>query len=55
MRIYKPYLYPEIVFSMYVKLTGQQRLIETTKKFPLQVIKEKKAEFDQRKKLNDAK
>ncbi|CAI6359143.1 unnamed protein product [Macrosiphum euphorbiae] len=48
MRIYKPWLYPEIVFSMYLKLTGQQRILETMIQFPLQVIKEKKAEFDQR-------
>ena len=37
MRIYKPWLYPEIVFSMYLKLTGHQSLIDTVKKFPLQV------------------
>ncbi|XP_060860449.1 cytochrome P450 4C1-like [Metopolophium dirhodum] len=55
MRIYKPWLYPEIVFSMYLKLTGQQRVFETVRKFPLQVIKEKKAEFDQRKKSIEAK
>ncbi|XP_029344292.1 cytochrome P450 4C1-like isoform X2 [Acyrthosiphon pisum] len=55
MRIFKPWLHVEIVFSMYLNLTGQQRVFETVRKFPLQVIKEKKAEFDQRKKLNDAK
>eukprot|EP00102_Acyrthosiphon_pisum_P012638 XP_008181891.1 PREDICTED: cytochrome P450 4V2-like [Acyrthosiphon pisum] len=36
MRIYKPWLYPEMVFSMYLKLTGHQRVFETVKKFPLQ-------------------
>ncbi|XP_060860448.1 cytochrome P450 4C1-like [Metopolophium dirhodum] len=50
MRIYKPWLYPEILFSMYLKLTGQQRIFETVKQFPLQLIKEKKYEFDQKKK-----
>ncbi|CAI6360436.1 unnamed protein product [Macrosiphum euphorbiae] len=55
MRIYKPWLYPEIVFSMYLKLTGHQRVIDTVKKFPLQVIKKKKDEFDQRKKAINAK
>jgi len=37
MRIYKPWLYPESVFSMYLKLTGHQRVFETVKQFPLQV------------------
>ncbi|XP_060876038.1 cytochrome P450 4C1-like isoform X2 [Metopolophium dirhodum] len=55
MRIYKPWLYPEIVFSMYLKLTGHQKIFETVKKFPLQVIKEKKEAFDQRKKAINAK
>ncbi|XP_022175938.1 cytochrome P450 4C1-like [Myzus persicae] len=54
-RIYKPWLYPEIVFSMYLKLTGQQKVFETVKKFPLQVIKEKKVEFDQRREAINAK
>ncbi|KAL4123116.1 hypothetical protein QTP88_015346 [Uroleucon formosanum] len=55
MRIYKPWLYPEIVFSMYLKLTGQQRVFETVHKFSLQVIKEKKEEFDQKKKTINTK
>lgn len=37
MRIYKPWLYPEIIFSLYVKLTGQQKILETLIRFPLQV------------------
>ncbi|XP_015378113.1 PREDICTED: cytochrome P450 4C1-like [Diuraphis noxia] len=48
MRIYKPWLHPDIVFSMYLKLTGQEKVFETVNKFPLQVIKEKKDEFDKR-------
>lgn len=36
-RIYKPYLYPEIFFSMYLKLTGQQNIFDTVKQLPLQV------------------
>jgi cytochrome P450 family 4 len=55
MRIYKPWLYPEIVFSMYLKLNGHQKVFETVKQFPLQVIKEKKEEFDQRIKAIKAK
>ncbi|XP_022176867.1 cytochrome P450 4C1-like [Myzus persicae] len=49
-RAFKPWLYPEIMFSMYLKLTGQKKVFETVKQFPLQVIKEKKDEFEQRKK-----
>nr|UMO80440.1 cytochrome P450 CYP380C40 [Myzus persicae] len=55
MRIYKPWLYPEFVYSMYLKFTGQHRVFETVKKFPLQVIKEKKVEFDKRREAIDAK
>ncbi|XP_015378114.1 PREDICTED: cytochrome P450 4C1-like [Diuraphis noxia] len=48
MRIYKPWLYPDVVFTMNLKLTGQEKFFETAKKFPLKVIKEKKDEFDQK-------
>ncbi|XP_022175937.1 cytochrome P450 4C1-like [Myzus persicae] len=47
LRIYKPWLYPEFAFSMYLRLKGHQKVFETVKKFPLQIIKKKKEEFDQ--------
>jgi len=37
MRIYKPWLYPEILFSMYLKLTGHQKVFETVETFSSQV------------------
>jgi cytochrome P450 family 4 len=40
---------------MYLKLNGHQKVFETVKQFPLQVIKEKKEEFDQRIKAIKAK
>lgn len=36
-RISKPWLYPEIMFSMYLKLIGKEKIYETVQKFPSQV------------------
>ncbi|KAF0760023.1 cytochrome P450 4C1-like [Aphis craccivora] len=52
MRIYKPWLYPDIIFSMYGKLTGLHKVYKTLHKLPNQVIKEMKETYAQRKMEN---
>lgn len=37
MRIYKPWLYPDIIFSIYGKLTGLHKVYKTLHKLPNQV------------------
>ncbi|VVC43515.1 Cytochrome P450, E-class, group I,Cytochrome P450,Cytochrome P450, conserved site [Cinara cedri] len=50
MRIYKPWLYPDIIFSIYVKLTGLHNIYKTLHKLPIQVISEMKKVYAQNKK-----
>ncbi|XP_001951034.3 cytochrome P450 4C1 [Acyrthosiphon pisum] len=49
MRIYKPWLHPDIIFSIYGKLTGLHNVYKTLHKLPNQVIKEMKETYAQRK------
>lgn len=39
MRIYKPWLYPDIIFSIYGRLTGLHKVYKTLHKLPNQVSK----------------
>jgi len=38
MRIYKPWLHPDVIFSIYGKLTGLNKVYKTLHKLPNQVI-----------------
>uniref|UniRef100_A0A2S2Q055 Cytochrome p450 n=1 Tax=Sipha flava TaxID=143950 RepID=A0A2S2Q055_9HEMI len=49
MRIFKPWLHPNIIFTIYRKLTGLQNIYKTLNKLPNKVIKEKKEIYIQRK------
>ncbi|KAF0752653.1 cytochrome P450 4C1-like isoform X1, partial [Aphis craccivora] len=52
LRIYKPWLYPDILFSVYRKLIGQQNIYKTLHKLPNQMIREMKESYAQRKMEN---
>ncbi|XP_050545278.1 cytochrome P450 4C1-like [Daktulosphaira vitifoliae] len=51
-RIIKPWLYPDFIFNIYKKITGLNQIYEKLFKFSDKIIKEKKIQFDQRKKTN---
>ncbi|XP_029344467.1 cytochrome P450 4C1 isoform X2 [Acyrthosiphon pisum] len=48
-RIYKPWLFPNIFFSLFLRLQGQSNVFKTLKKLPLKMINEKKEVFAQKK------
>ncbi|XP_025415552.1 cytochrome P450 4C1-like isoform X2 [Sipha flava] len=52
MRIYKPWLYPDIIFRIYRKCIGMQNIYKDLHKLPDQVIKEKKETYAQKKITN---
>lgn len=52
MRIYKPWLYPDFIFSIYGKITGLHKVYETLHKLPNQVIRKQKAVYAQKKAEN---
>uniref|UniRef100_A0A2S2R2L3 Cytochrome p450 n=1 Tax=Sipha flava TaxID=143950 RepID=A0A2S2R2L3_9HEMI len=49
MRIYKPWLYPDIIFSLYTRITGKHKVYKALHKLPNQVIKEMKIKYAQKK------
>ncbi|XP_050054619.1 cytochrome P450 4C1-like isoform X2 [Aphis gossypii] len=51
-RVLKPWLYPDITFSIYRKLIGLQNIYKTLHKLPNQVIREMKETYTQRKMQN---
>ncbi|XP_022166734.1 cytochrome P450 4C1-like isoform X2 [Myzus persicae] len=48
-RVSKPWLYPSIIFSLYLKLKGHSDVFDTMLKLPLEMIQKKREEFAQRK------
>ncbi|KAE9541566.1 hypothetical protein AGLY_003557 [Aphis glycines] len=52
LRVYKPWLYPDIIFSIYRRLMGLQNVYKTLHKLPNQVIREMKKTYAQRKMEN---
>nr|DAD54391.1 TPA_exp: cytochrome P450 enzyme 8 [Aphis glycines] len=52
LRIYKPWLYPDIIFSIYRKIMGLHNVYKTFHKLPNQVIREMKEIYAQRKMEN---
>ncbi|CAH1715439.1 unnamed protein product [Aphis gossypii] len=52
LRVYKPWLYPDIIFSIYRRLMGLQNVYKKLHKLPNQVIREMKETYAQRKMEN---
>ncbi|XP_025419157.1 cytochrome P450 4C1-like isoform X2 [Sipha flava] len=52
MRTYKPWLYPDIIFTIYRKCKGLQNIYKDLHKLPNQIIKQKKEKIAQRKIIN---
>ncbi|XP_050545279.1 cytochrome P450 4C1-like [Daktulosphaira vitifoliae] len=49
-RFTKPWLYPDIIFNIYGKITGLNQMYENLIKFTDKIIKEKKTQYAQKKK-----
>ncbi|XP_027840519.2 cytochrome P450 4C1-like [Aphis gossypii] len=54
LRVVKPWLYPNIMFSLYLKLKGDSNVFNNLYKLPLKMIREKKEAFEQKKIENES-